>query len=270
MIPQYVIDAWKKSAPWQSAYQVEQDLIICRAIIEIFTHPDLKNAVAFRGGTALHKIFNLAEARYSEDIDLVVCQEGPVGHLFDSIQKVLNPWLGKPRRVLKENRANLMYRFATEDLTVPSAKLKVEINTVENICVDGYKTVNFSHSSDWFDGTAEVLTFSLNELLATKLRALYQRKKGRDLFDLYFGLKSAEADAAKIATIFSHYMDFTRCRVSRAQFEENMHGKIKDPIFRDDISALLINERDFDLDKAYAEVMTNLIAQLPGEPWRGE
>lgn len=268
MIPQYVLDGWRRSAPWQSLYQIEQDLVICRAIIDIFSHPSLKETVAFRGGTALHKMFNLAEARYSEDIDLVVCEEGPVGHLFDAIQKSLNPWLGKPRRILKENRANLMYRFSTEDPFIPSARLKIEINTAEAFSVDGFKTISFAHKSDWFEGAANVRTYSLNELLGTKLRALYQRKKGRDLFDLYFGLKSNDAHAERIVAIFLHYMSSMNYKVSRAQFEKNIYEKINDPIFRDDISPLLVNERDFDIDKAGVDVVTKLIAQLPGEPWK--
>jgi predicted nucleotidyltransferase component of viral defense system len=36
----------------------------------------------------------------------------------------------------------------------------------------------------WFTRGADVVTFALEELLGTKLRALYQRKRGRDLFDL--------------------------------------------------------------------------------------
>lgn len=268
MIPQYILDGWRKSAPWQSLYQIEQDMIICRAIIDIFSHSVLKDAVAFRGGTALHKIFNLAEARYSEDIDLVICEQGPVGYIFDAIQKALNPWLGKPRRDLKENRANLIYRFNTEDSLVASARLKIEINTVENFSVDGFKAVPFAHSSEWFEGLVQVKTYSLNELLGTKLRALYQRKKGRDLFDLYFGLQSEDANPESIAAIFSHYMSSMNYKVSRAQFEENMFGKIKDPTFRDDVSPLLINDGQFDIDYAYNEVMTCLISKLSGESWK--
>ncbi len=268
MIPQYILDEWKKSAPWQSLYQIEQDLVICRAIVDIFSHPELKDAVAFRGGTALHKIFRLAEVRYSEDIDLVVSRKGPVGFIFDAVQEALNPWLGKPRRILKENRANLMYRFQTEDLLVSSARLKIEVNTVEDFTVDGFKTVPFGLKSDWYEGLANVKTYSLNEILGTKLRALYQRKKGRDLFDLYFGLKSKEANPERIVAIFLHYMDFMNYKVSRAQFEENMFGKISDRTFRDDISSLLVNEGAFDIDKAYAELMETVIAKLPGAAWK--
>lgn len=56
MIPQDFIVEWKQTAPWPQNDQVEQDLIICRALVEIFTHPDLKDRLAFRGGTALYKL----------------------------------------------------------------------------------------------------------------------------------------------------------------------------------------------------------------------
>ena len=41
MIPQDFISEWKKAAPWSQNDQVEQDMIICRALVEIFSHPDL-------------------------------------------------------------------------------------------------------------------------------------------------------------------------------------------------------------------------------------
>ncbi len=270
MIPQYILDSWKKIVPWQSLYQIEQDLVICRALIEIFSNPILKKSLAFRGGTALHKLFLMSETRYSEDIDLVVCEEGAVGYIFDELQKNLNSWLGKPKRIFKENRANLIYRFNSEDASVIISKLKIEINTVEDFCVDGFYFIDFSHNSDWFKGSAKIKTFTLNEILATKLRALYQRKKGRDLFDLYFGLKNADVDATKLINIFLKYMDFSDCKVSRAQFELNMSEKIKDPIFRDDISSLLVREKDFDIEQAYLDISSILLAKLPGEPWKGK
>ena len=46
----------------------------------------------------------------------------------------------------------------------------------------------------WFSGHAKVLTFPLEELLGTKLRVLSQRRKGRDLFDLWLGLEHLAAD----------------------------------------------------------------------------
>lgn len=97
MIDRAFITEWQKTAPWPQRYQVEQDLVICRALVEIFNHPALAENLAFRGGTALFKL-HLPLARYSEDIDLVQIQAGPIGPVMDALQEKLNPWLGIPKR----------------------------------------------------------------------------------------------------------------------------------------------------------------------------
>lgn len=71
MIPQTNIIAWSAVAPWAEQRQIEQDLIITRAIIELFNDDFLRRELRFRGGTALNKLHFPAPMRYSEDIDLV-------------------------------------------------------------------------------------------------------------------------------------------------------------------------------------------------------
>jgi len=178
LIPQDFISEWKKAAPWSQNDQVEQDLIICRALVEIFSHPDLAENLAFRGGTALFKL-HLPPIRYSEDIDLVQVHPGPMGPLMDAIQEKLNPWLGNPKRKRSEGRVTLTYRVASEEGV--SLKLKVEINSREHFTVLGFEKRIFAVDSRWFSGSAPILTYQLDELMGTKVRALYQRKKGRDL-----------------------------------------------------------------------------------------
>lgn len=56
MIPRAYITAWRSEAPWPLDSQVEQDLVLSRALADIFSHPGLMNELAFRGGTALHKL----------------------------------------------------------------------------------------------------------------------------------------------------------------------------------------------------------------------
>jgi predicted nucleotidyltransferase component of viral defense system len=70
LIPQDYITEWKKHAPWSQNYQVEQDIIISRALVDVFSHPVAGDVLALRGGTALFKLY-LEPLRYSEDIDLV-------------------------------------------------------------------------------------------------------------------------------------------------------------------------------------------------------
>lgn len=56
MIPRANITAWRAAAPWPIDAQVEQDLVISRALVELNSQPTIRDALAFRGGTALHKL----------------------------------------------------------------------------------------------------------------------------------------------------------------------------------------------------------------------
>jgi hypothetical protein len=91
MIPQEFINEWRAVAPWPTEAQVEQDLILSRAIVEIFSEPLLAKSLAFRGGTALHKLFIQPSGRYSEDIDLVQIDGGKIGPIMEALRKQLNP-----------------------------------------------------------------------------------------------------------------------------------------------------------------------------------
>jgi len=187
MISSAYIKEWRQKVPWPQNDQVEQDLIICRALVEIFNQPDIADNLAFRGGTALFKL-HLPPIRYSEDIDLVQVHPGPIGPLMDALQEKLNPWLGSPKRKRSEGRVTLTYRLVSED-GVP-LKLKVEINSREHFTVLGFEKRVFAVDSRWFSGSASILTYHLDKLLGTKVRALYQRKKVRDLFDLWAAFDS--------------------------------------------------------------------------------
>ena len=57
MIPRDYITQWRERAPWSEDFQVEQDLIISRALVEMFSDPVLAGTLAFRGGTALYKLY---------------------------------------------------------------------------------------------------------------------------------------------------------------------------------------------------------------------
>ena len=268
MIPRAYITEWRSHAPWIQDAWVEQDLVISRAIVEIFRRPYLRKKLAFRGGTALYKLYLKPAVRYSEDIDLVQITPEPIGEVFDSLRQVLDPWLGKPRRQLKEGRVNLLYRFMSEGMPSVPIKLKIEINSREHFSHFGFQTIPFCVKNRWFSGETEVTTYTLNELLGTKLRALYQRKKGRDLFDLWYSFGKDSTNSAHIVSCFTHYMTESGQCVSRAQFEANLDGKRSDKSFRTDISPLLRPGIDWNFDIAIDIVLENLVAILSGDPWK--
>ena len=89
MIPQAYVTEWSNNVPWQTNEQVEQDLVICRALVEIFSDEFLASSLAFRGGTALHKIYLHPQPRYSEDIDLVQIRSEPIKETIKRLQERL-------------------------------------------------------------------------------------------------------------------------------------------------------------------------------------
>ncbi len=270
MIPRDYINEWRERAPWNEDFQVEQDLVISRAMVEIFSDPVLAESLAFRGGTALYKLYLTPPARYSEDIDLVQVEPGPAGPLMDRLRSVLDPWLGQAQWKQSRGRVTFGYRFWSEDVPAMRLRLKVEINTREHFAVLGLTKLAFCVDSRWYTGTADIATFELDELLATKLRALYQRRKGRDLFDLAIGLDDERSNAGRIVAAFKEYMARDGVAVTRALFERNLSGKLRNPQFSSDMSALPRAGFEWKPEEAAQTVARRLIQLVPGEPWKGE
>lgn len=269
MIPRDYITEWRENAPWVQDFQVEQDLVISRALVEIFSHPLLRTSLAFRGGTALYKL-HLQPARYSEDVDLVQIAAGPAGPVMDALRAVLDPWLGRPRWKQTQGRVTFGYRFESEDVPAIPLRLKIEVNSREHFAVHGLIEMPFRVTSRWYEGLARITTYELDEILGSKLRALYQRSKGRDLFDLATALERSDADPTRIVSAFSTYLEHGGHRVSRAQFERNLAAKLRDPKFAGDIEPLLATGFKWDMAAAAGLVAEALVARLPGDPWQGD
>lgn len=269
MIPKDFITEWRDRAPWVLDRQVEQDLVISRALVELFSQAPIADGLAFRGGTALYKLHITPAARYSEDIDLVQTSPGGIGDVLDAIHDALDPWLGKPKWKQTEGRVTLSYRFESEDVPPVGLKLKVEINSREHFTAYGLKQHRFEVSSRWFTGAANLLTYDLDELLGTKLRALYQRKKGRDLFDLGLALQRNDVSPRRVVEVFAKYMEADGAKVTRAMFEQNLAAKKTDKVFTADLTRLLASGETWNFDAAYDRVWRQLVGKLPGEPWKG-
>jgi predicted nucleotidyltransferase component of viral defense system len=241
VIPIEHVTHWRSNgAPWLLDEQVEQDLIISRALIELFQQPELVVSLAFRGGTALHKLYLAPAVRYSEDIDLVQIVPGSIGPVLDAIHACLDPWLGPASYKQKENMCTLRYRFMTEAEPRVRARLKIEIQTREAFTTHGVVDVPFAVDSPWFCSSVMLRTFSLEELLGTKLRALYQRRKGRDAFDLAHALdRQPQLDCRAVVDCFVRYMERSGHVPSRADFERNLADKRTNAGFMTDMRALL-------------------------------
>ena len=269
MIPADYIAEWRQHVSWVPSSQVEHDLVLSRVLVEIFGDSSLAEALAFRGGTALYKLHMTPAPRYSEDIDLVQTRAEPIGATLDRLRSRLDPWLGEPKRSFNEGRVTLVYRFASEDTEPLPLRLKVEINSREHFNIHGIESRHFEVRSRWFAGAASISTYTLEELLGTKLRALYQRRKGRDLFDLWWAATHAVIDLDRVVACFREYLKADGLRVSCAELEANLAGKLQDRVFTADLQPLLAPGVEWKLDRAAQLVRDEIAPRLPGEAWKG-
>ena len=262
MIDRTAITQWRKQKPWDDIAQVEQDLLICRCLVAIYSDEFLASQLAFRGGTALHKLYLSPQPRYSEDIDLVQIHPGPIKDILYRLGEVLD---FMPDRVTKSKRYNntMLFRMESEIPPTVPIRLKVEINCYEHFDMLGLVRKPFSVENSWFTGQAELTTYKLNELLGTKMRALYQRKKGRDLFDLYVGLTEGQCDADEIIQCYNRYMAFVVDKPpTYKQFVNNMETKMTDLEFLGDTIGLIRPGMIYDPVEAYQLVKELLIDKL--------
>ena len=263
MIPKPYIAKWQDHAPWKQFYQVEQDLVISRALVEIFSDDFLRENLAFRGGTALHKLYLNPAPRYSEDIDLVQIKAGPIKPIMERLKEVIT-FFEEPRKTqVKGHGAKALYRFTSEYEEI-RLRLKLEINCKEHFNVLDWVDFPFEVQSEWFSGKCEIRTYSINELLGTKLRALYQRSKGRDLFDLDYSRLNMELNIDEIIYCFKEYTTFATGNKppSKKEFLMNIEEKEIAPDFTGDMEALLRSEIAYNQEEAFAWLKKQILEKM--------
>ena len=264
MIPRAAINDWYQNVPWAMPDNIEQDLLICRCLVAIYGDEFLKEQLAFRGGTALHKLYFQPQPRYSEDIDLVQLNPGPIKPILKRLGEVLS---FLPPMVVKQKHFNntLLFRVDSEIPPIRQIRLKIEINCFEHFTELGLVKMPFSIENKWFCGNCQITTYRLEELLGTKLRALYQRRKGRDLFDLHYALTHAQIDIDMVLACFRRYITFTSAQPpSYLQFLANLENKMQDAEFTGDVTMILRPGIDFSPYDAYKKVRDTFIENLPG------
>jgi predicted nucleotidyltransferase component of viral defense system len=262
MIPRPDIAKWQEHSPWLEFSQIEQDLVICRTLIALFADPFLNENLAFRGGTALHKLYLQPAPRYSEDIDLVQVIPGPIKPILKRIGEIIY-FFEEPRTTdIRGHGAKAIYRFTSEYEGI-RLRLKIEINCKEHINLLDWVQKPLEVKSAWFDGQATIRTYNINELLGTKLWALYQRKKGRDLFDLDYSRRNTDLDLDKIIYCFNQYILTSNLQPpGQKEFMKNILKKEEDPGFAGDMEGILRSGIEYDQAEAFAWLRSELISRI--------
>jgi predicted nucleotidyltransferase component of viral defense system len=257
VIPAASITQWSTRVPWPARDQVEQDLVLARLIAEIGAHTSLGQELVFRGGTCLHQLHLPAPLRYSEDLDYVRVSNTPIGPVLDALRH-LGARLGFDVQTNVGEHPKVRYRARFD--SGATMRVKVEINTHETSPARPLIRLPRHVDSTWWTGTTEILTFAPEELIATKLRALHQRRKGRDLFDLWLALTQMNLDSADIISAFAPYRPVG---YNRAAASATLAEHVKHPGFRHDLDTLVTKlPPGYDIDLAAGMIRTHLLDHI--------
>ena len=254
MIPLNTINDWGLSHPWPTIEQIEQDLLLSRALCEISNDPLLGEELIFRGDTALNKLFLPQPLRYSEDLDFVRSTPGGIGEIMRRFNELgeaagfkANTQLGRYPKA----------EWKTISLNGYPLKIRIEINTEERNPAFPYKAVSHEIRTNWYQNSAVIRVFQAEELIATKIRALYQRSKGRDLFDIWLALDHLKLDPIIILSAFERYRP---AGYSATAAIMNLEKKLDDNNFLLDMENLIApSASDYDVYAAGARVVQDLL-----------
>ncbi|MGM0670374.1 MAG: nucleotidyl transferase AbiEii/AbiGii toxin family protein, partial [Gemmatimonadota bacterium] len=229
----------------------------------------------------LHKVHLAPASRYSEDIDLVLVGPRPIGHVRKALARVLQPVLGAPildilgtiqlavRNVVQPSGvARMTFTYAPTTPPPTRMTIKVEINYTEREPFYSIVDLPYHPQLPELDGPVILRSYDLDEMLATKMRALLQRTQGRDLYDLNLALSDPTTDGdppnpERITSAFADYMRREGTHVTRADFERTLGQKLASASFRGDMAAMLPAGHSFDVDAAAERIRSLLLSRLP-------
>ena len=174
---------------------VEKDYVIGWVLWGICTHPILRDAWIFKGGTCLKKCY-FETYRFSEDLDFTV-----IGSVGTEREDVLPAILEVLDRVREESGIDFsgsepVYRLrpsgAASEVRIyyrgpamgPQAVVKLDLNSAESVVRPPVLRGVRHPFSDAMPGAAAVRSYSFEELFAEKIRALGERSRPRDLYDV--------------------------------------------------------------------------------------
>jgi predicted nucleotidyltransferase component of viral defense system len=214
-------DILDRAAEWQLRPEVvEKDYVLGWLLAAISSHHELQSLWIFKGGTCIKKTY-FETYRFSEDLDFTLVPEAPYTEaaILEQLQATariaaemsgLELPLELVRVLPRHNKAGqatfqgrLYYRGPLQRMQ-NYASIIFDITNDETVFAEPVPRTVFHPYSDGLPADVAVQCYSLEELLAEKTRALYQRTRPRDLYDVVYLLENCidAIDRAEAQRIF--------------------------------------------------------------------
>lgn len=261
-ITQRMLRNWADEVGISDLSLVEQDVRVSYALREIFDNEFLNPLLRLKGGTAINKLYLKDTSRLSVDLDFNhLGEKHAVAKQRPEVRKEIVNTLSK-------NDPNYHFTITRRDwyqTTIVASykplfgsrgeRLKIEISHVERFPILGTKIRSFRLLDT--GESCKASTYSADELVSTKLRALFTRARGRDIYDVYHAANIG-LNKKLVRKMFLYYL----FRVGKMYNPNLDYKKLSERLMQkryiDDVTGYVRPEINFSLDKAALALAKNL------------
>lgn len=220
--------------------QAEHDYRLVMALKSLSEHSELRQELAFKGGTALNKLYYGESNRLSVDLDfnavgapgIVLKRGAQLRRWVESVLREQDPDYQLSYKY-SERQTAIAARYAPLMGAAPQP-IKVEISVIESVPILGL----VEKTLEGPEGPVNIRTYTLDELLAGKIRALYDRRKGRDIHDLDRA-RGFQFDDRAVRRLVCYYFFASRKVFNWSLFRQNLEAKAADRRFGEDVRPFL-------------------------------
>jgi len=173
---------------------IEKDYVLTWVLQAIAASP-LRDLLAFKGGTAIKKIY-MPDYRFSEDLDFTLLDTRRTNADFQAANITLA--IRKMEEHAGGNPTVYVNYTGPLQASIASRFLKVDFSRDEVLVFPTEKRSVRSSYSDCQAQRAELVVYSLEEIMAEKLRSLLTRTEPRDLYDIHYLLTNHMIDVERM------------------------------------------------------------------------
>ncbi len=243
-----LIRTWADERAIPDLTLAELDYRLTHALGAIYKDPFLASRLCLKGGTVLNKLCFPTLSRLSVDLDFNAV--GPKSQVLAERSQVISQL--ESLLVDQDSGYTVKHDFRYEQTTIvahytplsggPKQRLKLEISFIERVPILGQTERHLILP----DGSSvSIETYHLEELTATKLRALYGRRKGRDIYDLW-RIASLDLDERAVRKLTLYYFYHAKMLFHYPTFHANVEEKLRHRGFSDDVRGLIRVGQHFD------------------------
>lgn len=239
MIPPKALDQWSETVAWTSRHQIEQDLVLTRLATEVASHPVLCDKLSLKGGTSLHKLWLSVPWRYSEDLDYNRIVASDPLEIIHSLREIASD-IGFSDTTFKQNK--LFLHLWLTDTLVDGQEFQVKIDIQREIKPDSsaYQYRQLVIDSPWYSNQASVRSNTAEDIVASKVLALFQRARPRDLFDMWAAIKAGIVTYADVASRFAPYRPDNPERWNTSKAARNLVTKLSNPSYMAELERISV------------------------------